>query len=346
MTKELRAGVIGLGVGAQHIEALNKLKGCKVTAVCDQNSDVLEAFSKKNPAIECFSDAATLIDNAQIDLVCVASFDRDHAAQVVQAIGRGLHVFAEKPLCTSTEQLASIKTALATAKTVRLGCNLILRRSPRFVALKQAITQGKYGELYLLEGDYCYGRIGKITQGWRGDDPDYSIVVGGGVHVVDLLLWFAQAKVKSVKAIANKFVSRDSKFKNPDCVVALLELTNGAIVKVAANFGSVGPHFHPLRIYGTQASFVQTEEGAYSFSGRDKEAKATKITEEYPGVHKGALVAEFARSLQTGAPEPIAREEIFHGLEVCFAIDEAWRKHARPSKESSNLDKSQLGLEV
>ena len=37
--------------------------------------------------------------------------------------------------------------------------------------------------------DYLYGRLQKITDDWRSRVADYSVMLGGGVHMVDLMLW-------------------------------------------------------------------------------------------------------------------------------------------------------------
>ena len=110
------------------------------------------------------------------------------------------------------------------------------------------------GRLFLLEGDYNYGRLHKLTDG-GGEQPFYSVVHGGAIHVIDLLLWLTGEQVIEATVLGNRIASADSKFKNHDMVVSLLRLESGAIAKVSANFGRVHPHFHAVNVYGTQATF-------------------------------------------------------------------------------------------
>ena len=51
------------------------------------------------------------------------------------------------------------------------------------------------GRLYYLEGDYAYGRLPKILSGWRAEIPIYSVVHGGAIHIIDLLLWLGGGQV-------------------------------------------------------------------------------------------------------------------------------------------------------
>ena len=81
-----------------------------------------------------------------------------------------------------------------------LSTNLPLRRSPRFVRLRDLIAGGELGELFHLEGDYDYGRRHKLTDGWRGRIPYYSVMLGGGIHMIDLLTWVERAHVTEVVA--------------------------------------------------------------------------------------------------------------------------------------------------
>ena len=59
--------------------------------------------------------------------------------------------------------------------------------------MRELIAAGELGELFHLEGDYDYGRRHKLTDGWRGRIPYYSVVLGGAIHMVDLLLLAVRA---------------------------------------------------------------------------------------------------------------------------------------------------------
>ena len=50
-----------------------------------------------------------------------------------------------------------------------LACNLVLRAAPLYVGgSKRPSARGELGEIYAMDGDYLYGRLPKITDGWRG----------------------------------------------------------------------------------------------------------------------------------------------------------------------------------
>ncbi len=61
------------------------------------------------------TEEARLLDDASIELVAIATRHGAHAAQVVRALEAGKHVFVEKPLCLTEEELADIIRAWSDA---------------------------------------------------------------------------------------------------------------------------------------------------------------------------------------------------------------------------------------
>jgi predicted dehydrogenase len=131
------------------------------------------------------------------------------------------------------------------------------------------------------------------------------------------------ARVVEVSAMGSNISSRKTEFSGDDLTVALLRLDNGAIAKVAANFGCVEPHFHRLVVYGTAGTFENNRGDAILWESRDPTASPRIITTEYPGVDKGDLLPSFVDGIiGRGAPE-VNEDAAFDALSVGFAIDEA-----------------------
>jgi predicted dehydrogenase len=325
---KLRAGIIGLGVGERHIAGYRRHADCAVVAVADIDPGKRDTARGNYPDLRVHDSAEALIDDREIDVVSIASYDEDHAAQVLRALSAGKHVFVEKPLCQTAEELAAIRVALARQPTLRLSSNLILRRTPRFRALKTRIAAGEFGRLFHLEGDYNYGRIHKIVDGWRGRQEFCSVMLGGGVHVVDLVTWLAGERVSEVAAFGNRIATSGTGFRFDDMVVALLRFESGLVGKVAANFACVFPHFHRLLVYGTAASFENGFANGRIWRSRASDVEPILLDDAYPGTEKGDLIPPFLDTiLGRGEPE-IGERDVFDAMAVCLAIDEAARKRA------------------
>ncbi len=336
--RKTRWGVVGLGVGMQHARQLAQLPDAELLAICDRDPEALALACVDLPGVAAYADENDLFGSGQIDAVVIATYDNEHAASIIWAIENGLHVFAEKPLATSRTELKMIGEALDRNPEVRLSTNTLLRRSPRFAWLKSRISGGHLGQLFHVEGDYLYGRVAKLTEGWRGNDPEYSVTLGGAIHVVDLLMWLTGERPVRVSAIGSgkglreSALAAGSHFAGDDFRMALLEFDSGLTAKVSANFACVLPHFHRVDVFGTEATFLHVpgargtgfgESKGLLFTSRDPDEAPTVIDLPYPAVPKGALLPEFNRVIFGSGVPDIPEQEALDVVAVCLAIDES-----------------------
>ena len=95
-------GFIGTGGRAQsHIGIVNQLKEqglAQPVAVCDVYRPRLEAASKKCGGAKMYRAHEELLKDPAVDVVCIATPDRLHAPQAIDAVNAGKDVYCEKPL--------------------------------------------------------------------------------------------------------------------------------------------------------------------------------------------------------------------------------------------------------
>jgi predicted dehydrogenase len=317
---KLKAAIIGLGVGEQHI--LGYLSaGVEIAGLCDFNPEKLKNIQKRFPEYKIFSSADAVLENSDIDIISIASYDNHHATQVIKALKYKKHVFVEKPLCMTEQELQLIARELAKNPALRLSTNTILRMSERFRDLQSRISHNTFGEIFYLEADYNYGRLYKIQEGWRAQIPNYSVITGGGIHVVDLMSWIINSPVLEVSAMGNKFCTNNEGFQTPDMVVALLKFSNGVIGKISANFGCVYPHFHKLSVYGTKATFENRIDGGFIFQSRDSDKNQIKVSSTYPGLTKADLIPSFVSAIQGEGNAVVTERNVLNTMSICLAIN-------------------------
>jgi predicted dehydrogenase len=323
---KLKAGIIGLGVGEAHIQGYGSHPGCEVTALCDLSREKASRAAEMYPGMKITDRADEILEDPEIDVVSIASYDDCHYEQIVKAIDHGKHVFVEKPLCLHEDQAVHIRELLSEKTKLKMSSNLILRKCPRFQLLKKMITSGEMGELFYAEGDYNYGRLHKITEGWRGKLDFYSVVHGGGVHIIDLLMYLTGKRISEVMAYGNNISSRGTQFRYDDMVTCILKFEDGMTGKMSVNFGCVRPHFHGLSIYGKKETFINGDEYGLLYESSDPGIEPRKISEEYPGVHKGDLIRDFVESIVSNTKSEVSKDDVFGAMSVCFAIEEALGK--------------------
>src|SRR5688572_2305900 len=222
----LNCAVVGLGVGEQHAAALLQEPKAALKAVVEHDDSKVVMFRHKyqvNMPHRSFEDC---VADHNVDLLSLASFDDDHFLQVMASLKNGKHVFVEKPLCQTSDQLRQIHKLWKRQK-LGLSSNLVLREAPLYKWLKGVIESGQMGQIYAFDGDYLYGRIHKITEGWRSQTENYSVMEGGGIHIIDLMLWLTGEKPTHVYSVANKIATRGTPFKYPDFQTSTFSFKSG-----------------------------------------------------------------------------------------------------------------------
>jgi predicted dehydrogenase len=320
--KRLGVAVVGLGVGEAHAKAFAALPACEVRWLFDLDSArahrVADAIGQGAPA-QAFDD---LLHDAGVDIISIASYDDAHGGQVVAALDAGKHVFVEKPLGRTIGELRAVKDACARSRR-RLASNLVLRAAPAYRWLKDSIAHGALGDVYAFDGDYLYGRIEKITQGWRGSVDQYSVMTGGGIHLVDLMLWAVGQRPDHVAVAGNRIATSGTAFRYDDFQAATFRFASTLVGRVTANFGCVHRHQHVVRVFGTKATFICDDQGPRIFTSRDQPPARLDLP-ALPAT-KGDLIPAFVEAVIAGGA---ASGDIQHECDVisaCVAADRAAR---------------------
>ena len=315
--------MIGLGVGAQHVLAYASLDGCRLRYVYDLDAPKMQRVLGQLRQGTAAASVEALLQDESVDVVSIASYDDMHGTQVAAALGAGKHVFVEKPLCRSAEELSAIKRAWLTSGNRHLASNLVLRAAPLYRWLKDAIAGGKLGDIFGFDGDYLYGRLSKITEGWRKNVPDYSVMQGGGVHLVDLLLWLTGQRPQSVAAVGNRICTEGTAFRYNDYVSATFMFASGLIGRITANFGCVHRHQHVLRVFGTKGTFIYDDIGPRLHSSRDPDVPATKVDLDAVPASKGELIPSFIDAILKSADTREQTQHEFDVISACLWADRA-----------------------
>lgn len=224
---DLRVAMVGFhGKGMQHIGCFKKLSGVRVVALCDVDSSVIAQAMKKyfsapgEPAPKTYTDVRKLLEDKDIDAVCVATPNHWHAPIAVWACQAGKDVYVEKP-CSHTfwEGQQIIAAAKKYNRVVQIGMQS--RSDPGLQAAFKFIQDGKLGPIEYVRGVYYNLRepIGKVSGPqkppaevdynlWLGPAPDAPLMRknlhydwhwqwpygngelgNNGVHLLDLASW-------------------------------------------------------------------------------------------------------------------------------------------------------------
>ena len=104
--KTLRWGIVGLGrIAHLFTQDLQLLQNHEIVAVASRSSEKAQAFAQKYGVKTSYGSYQALFQDANVDIVYVATPHNSHASLSIAAMKAKKHVLCEKPLAINTTQV-------------------------------------------------------------------------------------------------------------------------------------------------------------------------------------------------------------------------------------------------
>ena len=185
-------GIIGAGnfTSMTLLPAFKEL-GIKVFSIASASGLSGTALATKFQISKSTSDYKSLISDPDINLVIITTRHNEHARMVVESLNAGKHVFVEKPLALSRNELAEIIAAYNGKQTLTVGFNR--RFSPHVQKMKQLLGNSLMNVVATMNAGFIPANVwvhDLATGGGR--------IVGEACHYIDLIVFLTGSKVASV----------------------------------------------------------------------------------------------------------------------------------------------------
>ncbi len=258
MAKILRCGVVGLGriAWSFHLPQICRQEGFELAAVVDPSEERLreagEVFGVKN----FFTDMSQMLESVNPDLVVIASPTIFHAAQAVEALRHGSHVFCDKPLALNGWEAADMYCAAQKYRR-KLMTYQPHRINSESCTARLIMESGKLGDVYLIERH--------ISNFARRNDWQAFVGNGGGMllnygsHYIDQLLYLLNDRAARVKCELRRISSRGDA---DDVVKAVITTRRNVLLDLSIN-QAVALGLSGWRICGSRGTAVRTEHGEW-----------------------------------------------------------------------------------
>ena len=102
--RDIGFGVVGLGMGAYHADAISGAKGAKLIALCDIDEDRLNK-TNENYKVKTYKNYDDMVNDKEIEVINVCSPSYMHVDMAIQAVRAGKHVIVEKPVDISVAKI-------------------------------------------------------------------------------------------------------------------------------------------------------------------------------------------------------------------------------------------------
>ncbi len=312
MSPPVRVGFLGTGnIAGTHMRVLARDSRAVIAGVYD-----ISAPRARLTGAPVFDSAAALVD--AVDAVYITSPNRLHAAQALEAIAAGRHVFCEKPMGVTREETRRIEEAAAGAgKVFQVGHNR--RFAPAYQRLKEVVA-----ELPALGAQFKMNRGELENPPWTADDA----VTGGylfetPIHIFDMAR-FLMGEVVEVTARVESLV-----YDTGDTFHALFRFASGrAATFVSCAYTGWSFPFERVEIYGRHATLRTEEMDVVSIARGLGASIQSWDYRSLPWEERWGYATEdrlFLDSIEQGLPAAVGAADGARAVAIALAIYESAR---------------------
>lgn len=246
MSRRLKVGVVGGGVGVGHITAYRDLPDLYEVAVfCDIDAGKADKVAAEYGIAGKTTSFDALLDR-DLDVIDIATPSDLHFAQTIQALAAGRHVVVEKPFVSSLAE--ADRMAAAEQKSGKRVSPIFQYRFGngirQFLHLRE---KGFVGKTYAATVETHWRRgADYYANPWRGR---WATELGGtltthAIHNHDMLTYL----LGPAKTVFARMTTRVNPIETEDCAALTVELADGALATLSVTMGGE-TEISRLRLY-------------------------------------------------------------------------------------------------
>lgn len=324
-------------VGARHphiellIDELARRRGeVDLVAVAEDDPSLREQLSQRL-GVESYADYREMLVRERLDAVGVVTVNNERGNVIETCLREGVHVVADKPLCTRLDGLRAIERAWRDSGRL-LSVLFDKRFYPPTLAVRDLIAAGELGEIVLAWASGPH-RLRRATRpAWMFRRDAYGGILNDlAVHDVDLLLWLTGSRSGWVQGLTGNAAHRDlPEFEDHGQV--LLRSDEGLMAAIEVHWLSpeAAPHHGDYRMVltGTNGSAeLRWAQNTLTVATHQTPPRQVDLGPQRPGA------SDFFSALILGEEQVIHGEEVLVATRVALlaqsaANDGTWQRWA------------------
>lgn len=248
--KEICLGLIGAGLFARTTmlpimrdSGLYHFKGLATTGGI-ASAQANEVF----PFDYTTNDYRKLLDDKDIALIAISTQHNSHAKFILEALEAGKHVYVEKPLCLTLEELEKIEDAYSRSQG-ELFCGLNRRHAPLIKEIKKELQTDTIPAVY----DYIANAGYIPPDHWTQDESKGGgRIIGEAVHFIDTIQYLDGSELERLTV---SYAANPAYPKKDNATISLC-FRSGAVGNII--YTSMGSKKYPkeqLRVFSNGAVY-------------------------------------------------------------------------------------------
>jgi len=263
----------------------------------------------------CSTNLEDILSNPNIDLVVIATRHQWHSAQVVECLNAQKHVFVEKPLALTWEQLdqvVNVYQSLDSPPLLMVGFNR--RFSPAMQTLKKVIGQRRSSLMvhYRLNGGYI------PPDSWIQGSEGGGRNLGEACHMYDVFRFLVGKPVTGIEA--RSINPQGLPYQRNDNFCAILSYEDGSVANLV--YTALGPKEglpkERIEVFCDGEAYLIDDYKVFT------KCKSGQVLWESAQVDKGHKeeMARFSYALLHNGEPPISFEEIIETSAVTLQVED------------------------
>lgn len=254
-----------------------------VVGCIEQNTEAREAAEKKLGA--AFSDMSyDAWLKTDIDAVAVGGAYGERGAVIIKALEAGKHVIADKPICTSLDELQEIER-LAAEKNLKVACMLDLRYQAQTVKACEILDSGMLGDVKNISFNGQHYMDYGSRPAWYFEDGMHGGTLNDlAIHGVDLVRMMTHKEFSKIDAarVWNGYACHHPYFKDCALFMARLEGDVGVMADVSYSAPRQAfslPSYWEFRVWCERGMLCFNRPNAQVTVYKDGEAEPIRYTD-------------------------------------------------------------------
>ncbi|MGB7339969.1 MAG: bi-domain-containing oxidoreductase [Phototrophicaceae bacterium] len=317
----IRLAIVGAGSFAQgvHLPNLKKLNDhYHLQSVVNRSGHTAIGVAKRYDINYTTTDYNEVLQDDAIDAVLISTRHNLHGEQVLQALQANKHVFVEKPLVLTQEELDAIRQFYDESdKQPVLLTGYNRRFSPYLRKIKSLIEHRTSPLMITYRMNAGHIPLDSWIQGEEGGGRN----LGEACHIYDLFVYLTEKRAVDIQALSIRM--DDGYYTNRDNFSVTMRFEDGSVATLL--YTSKGARDLPkeyMEVYADGQVLVMDDYKALRMYGSQEPEFTT------PEVDKGHLqeLEAFAQALNKGGAWPISLWEQLHTMEIALTVENELRK--------------------